>query len=102
MSKLATVPALLSLLLLGAHFVHAGSLLLALGSLAICALVFSRDRRIIWIVQGILALGALEWVFRTYEIVQERQVEHREWLRAALILLVVAGFTAASATLLRP
>jgi len=101
MSILVTAPAFLSFLLLGAHYVHRGAPLLAVLCVALCALLFSANRAVIRIAQVVLALAAVEWVLTTYEIMQERQVEHREWVRAAMILLGVAVFNLLAAGVLR-
>ncbi|HVT82255.1 MAG TPA: hypothetical protein VHM90_16555 [Phycisphaerae bacterium] len=66
------------------------------------ALLFIRDRRMVWIIRGILILAALEWLCTTFNLMQERQAEHREWLRGAVILLAVAGLNLLSAATLRP
>ena len=43
----------------------------------------------------------LEWVRATYEIVQVRMENQEAWVRAAVILLVVAGFNVLAAGLLQ-
>ena|ERR1041384_656046 len=101
MPILISLPAILSFLLLAAHFLHQGESFAALISVGICVLLFSRDRWVIRIVQTILAMAAVEWLFTTYHIVQQRQMEHRDWIRAAAILIVLAVFNIAAAAILR-
>jgi len=98
---LRAIPAVLCFLVLGAHFYRQGSVLLPAGCVAMIILLFIHDRRMIHILRGILVLAAIEWVFTTFNLMQERQAEHREWIRGAVILLVVAGFNLISAALLR-
>src|ERR1035437_1142277 len=91
MAVLISLPAVLSLLLLGAHLMHnGGSLLLVAGCVGLCTLLFSRKRWSLYIVQAVLALAAIEWLFTTYAIVQMRQQEGQAWVRAAGILIGVA------------
>ncbi len=102
MPFLVTFPAVLSLLLLGAHFLHnGGSVYMALGCVGLCGLLVSRNRWLLYIVQTVLALAAIEWLCTTYNIVLQRQEEGRSWERAAVILIGVAGLNVAAAGLLR-
>ena len=102
MAFLISLPAVLSLLLLAAHFLfHGGNLVLAIGSVGLCALLFSRKRWPLYIVQAVLALAAIEWLFTTYDLVQKRQQGGHEWVRAASILLGVACLNVVAAGLLR-
>ena len=99
---LVTFPAVLGLLLLGAHILHGGgSVYMVIGCVGLCGLLFSRNRWLLYIVQTVLALATIEWLFTTYDIVRERQEQGHEWQRAAIILIGVAGLNVASAALLR-
>ena len=102
MPFLVVFPAILSFLLLAAHFLHnGGGVFMVLGCVGLCGLLFSRNRWLIYIVQTVLVLAAIEWLCTTYDIVVQRQQEGRPWERAAVILILVAGLNVAAAGLLR-
>jgi hypothetical protein len=100
MTSLLLLPAL-ALGLLGAHFYRAAAWpLLGLCVLLVVLLAWPRA----WVarlVQGALVLGALEWLWTAGWLVQQRLALGQPWLRLALILGAVAGFTAASALVFR-
>ena len=101
MIVLCLLPAVLSLLLLAAHFYRAGNMVMVFCSLAAIGLLLSLRRW--WVVrtiQVVLLVGAAEWVRTTIELVIERHQEGQPALLAALILGVVGLFTACSALLL--
>jgi hypothetical protein len=100
MGALARVLAVFCLLVLGAHFLRGGSLLLVTICVGLCALVFVPWRWAIGIVQVVLVLGAAEWLFTIYGMVGERQAEERAWARAAAILLTVGALHLVAAVLL--
>ena len=91
------VPAVLSLLVIAAHFLRAGQLLLVALALAAIGLVFVRRAWSARVLQVALALGALEWVRTIAVLVNERRAEGRPFARMAVILGVVALVAAASA-----
>jgi len=100
MRAVLLLPAL-ALCLLGAHFYRASAwpLVLACGVLVVL-LAWPR----VWtvrLVQTALVLGAAEWLWTAYLLVQQRLALGLPWQRMALILAVVAVFTAASALVLR-
>jgi hypothetical protein len=100
MVALLLIPSFLSALLLAAHFFRNGQYVLVLIS---CALPWLLVLRRIWAVrllQVMLLIGALEWVRALLEIRARRIEEEREWVRMAVILGAVAGWTAMSALLL--
>jgi len=102
MSFFIILPAILSLLMLAAHILHrSGSLFLALTSLMLGALLFTGKRWTLYVLQVVLALAAVEWLFTTYAIVQQRQSEGTAWARAAIILIAVAVFNVVAAGLLK-
>jgi len=100
MNALLLLPAL-ALSLLGAHFYRAAAWpLLGLCVLLVLLLAWPRA----WVarlVQVALVLGALEWLWTAFWLVQQRLALGQPWLRLALILGAVAVFTAASALVFR-
>jgi hypothetical protein len=92
---------MLSLLVLGAHFLRAGNLLLVLLVVAAAALPLVRQPWATRAVQVILVLGALEWLRTLALLVGERQLAGVPYTRLAIILGAVAGFTLLSAVLVR-
>jgi len=101
-SILRRIPALLSLLLLGAHFLRFGHLALMGLCLALLIPLFMRSSGTRRLVRGALALGTLLWVWTLVQDAQARLAEGAPWMRLVCILGAVALFTAGSAWLLRP
>lgn len=95
------MPVIISALLLSAHFLRAGRLLLVAISLAFPLLLLVRRRWAARAVQLVLVLGAAEWVRTALAIVHERQDAGLPWVRSVVILGVVAIFTAATALVLQ-
>lgn len=77
---------ILALLLLGAHFLHAGRLLLVLAVLVLVVLAPVRRRGIARTIQIVLVLGSLEWLRTLAVLVAERGREGRPATRLAIIL----------------
>ena len=101
MAALASTPAVLSALLLGAHFLRAGQpLLLGLCLGAPLLLLVRRP----W-VPPLLSLGLLGgslcWVWTGAVLARQRLALGEPWLRMALILGGVALFTAGAALAVR-
>jgi glucose-6-phosphate-specific signal transduction histidine kinase len=97
---LLLTPAVLSSLVLAAHFLRRGQLLPCACCVALVALAFVHRpwARRVW--QGFLGLGVLVWL-QTLSSVARTRLEHGEpWLRPALILGGVAAFTLLAAVLL--
>jgi len=101
MKTLKLLPAIVSMLLLGAHFYRAGHLLLAGGALLSLGLLGIRRPQAIWLMQGLLAAGSVEWLATALRLVAERQSQGLPWLRLAIILGVVALCTLLSTLPLR-
>jgi hypothetical protein len=97
MNAILLTPVIFSALLLGAHFLRAGFLPLVLLSLAFPLLLLIGRMWAVRLVQVILVLGALEWVRTTLSIIDDRRAVGQSWTVAAIILGLVAVFTAASA-----
>ncbi|MCP4200712.1 MAG: hypothetical protein GY769_02105 [bacterium] len=99
MTFLHFIPIVLSLLVLGAHFLRGGSLLTVIGMFGLLGLLAVRRAWVARLVQVVLILGALEW-FRTLVVLALRRSGQGEpFLRMALILGTVAAITLASALL---
>jgi len=99
---LRRVAVLLSLALLAAHFSRndqPGLVLAALGAMALLLIKRPWAPRLL---TTLLLAGSAEWIATTVRLVQGRLALGLPWGRLALILAVVALFTAASAWLLRP
>jgi len=62
MNPLRLLPIIFSMLVLGAHFYRAGHLLLASGALLSLGLLCIRRPQAVWLMQGLLVAGAVEWL----------------------------------------
>jgi hypothetical protein len=84
------LPAIISLLLLGAHYYRAGIIpLVAIMGTGVLILLIRRA----WaarIVQVLLLVGGIEWVRTVFGLVTMRQSMGMPWIRLALILGGVA------------
>jgi fluoride ion exporter CrcB/FEX len=96
MSSLPLVPVVLSLLLLGAHFLRAGSALMLAVILLFVVVFFVRRPWAARLVQMALLLGTLEWVRTLVRLMSDRQQAGEPVLRLVLILGAVATLTACS------
>ena len=90
MTALLLAPAVLSLLVLGAHFLRAGQLVLVVVAVALVGLLFVRRPWAARTVQAALLLGACEWVRTTTALLGQRMAEGQPYLRMVLILAAVA------------
>ena len=90
------IPALLSCLVLAAHFFRGGHTYLTLLCCAAPLLLLARRAWATRLFQLILVVGALEWVRTTWQIQAVRIETGRDWQRMATILYSVAAFTFAS------
>lgn len=93
------VPVVLSLLVLGAHFMRYGNYVGVAGALLLIGLLFVRQPWVARLVQVILLLGTLEWLRTIYELVQVRTGQSEPFGRMVVILGVVAAITLCSALL---
>ncbi len=89
----------LSLIVLGAHFLRDGNMPLVAASLILIGLLFVRQMWSVRIVQTALVLGALEWVWTLYSLAEVRVALGQPFLRMTLILGAVAAITFCSALL---
>lgn len=95
------IPLVISCLLLGAHYMRAGSPGLVLMWLFAPMLLFVRKRWVSVVFGVMLLWGGLVWVGTALVNMGERFDQGRDWMRMALILGVVGLFTAASALAFR-
>lgn len=93
------IPIVLSLVVLGAHFMRYGNWIGVGCAVAVIALLFVRQAWVARLVQVVLVLGALEWVRTLYSLVQVRTVLDQPYERMVLILGAVALVTFYSAML---
>ena len=93
------VPVVLSLLVLGAHFMRYDNTVGVLISVGLIGLLLVRKAWVARVVQFALLLGALEWVLTVYRLVQMRMAMGEPAMRMAIILGVVIAVTAGSALL---
>ena len=82
-----------SLLLLGAHFLRGGHLLVVVVILGMMVLLAVRRPWTAWTVQTVLALGALEWVRTLVGIAGVRAQAGEPVLRLVIILGAVVTLT---------
>ncbi|HER19685.1 MAG TPA: hypothetical protein ENO14_01415 [Chromatiales bacterium] len=91
------IPAVLSLLVLGAHFLRQGQTLLLVISLGLIGLVAVPRRWALRVLQAALVLGAVEWIRALLVLSRVRAEMAMPATRMTIILAAVALFTAASA-----
>jgi predicted membrane metal-binding protein len=101
MNFLRLTPAILSLLVLGAHFLRSGQMLMVGACLALILLLLVRSRWVPRLIQVVLLLGSIEWLLTLYTFADQRMTYGQPWLRMAIILGCVALFTGASAFVFR-
>lgn len=102
MRILKVVLVALSFIILAAHFLRSGDLILTLAILLVPALLLVRRTWAVRLVQLVLVLGAIEWVRTTMGYIQERQALGQSWERLVMILGLVALLTLAAAFVLQP
>ena len=93
------LPVVLSLVILGAHFMRYGNSIGVVGSLVLIALLIVRQPWVARLMQIVLVLGALEWVRTLYELAQVRVALGQPFTRMIVILGIVAAITFCSALL---
>ena len=93
------VPVVVSLLVLGAHFMRYGNSVGVVAAVLPIVLLFVRQPWAARLMQIVLVIGALEWVHTTYELVQQRIAHGLPYVRMVVILGVVTAVTFCSALL---
>jgi uncharacterized membrane protein len=96
---LRLVPVVLSLLVLGGHFLRSGHVVLVALVVTLLALLAVRRAWAARAVQVVLVLGAVEWTMTLLSLVVQRRMMGEPVLRLALILVAVVLVTVASAVL---
>ncbi len=99
MRFLLYVPIVLSLFVLGAHFLRYQNYIGVAVSLLLVGLLLIRRAWVARLVQVALVLGALEWLHTLYVLVQARAALGQPATRMIAILGVVAAVTFCSALL---
>ncbi|MDP7114592.1 MAG: hypothetical protein QGH45_21645 [Myxococcota bacterium] len=99
MSFLLLIPVLLSTLMMAAHFLYHGHMVIVGLCLLSPLLLLIRRPWVARSFQLALAFGAFEWVRTAINHVQERTAMDEDWLRLAIILGSVAALTGGSALL---
>jgi hypothetical protein len=94
-------PVVLSAVLLAAHFLRYGALLLALAVLLLPLLLLERRPWVPRVMQVLLLVGALAWVRTGVGLARERMARGEPWTRMAVILVAVALVTGLSALVFR-
>jgi hypothetical protein len=93
-------PAILSAIVLAAHFLRFGRIVGVVACLAAIPLFFWRARPAVLVSRLLLLLGAAFWVLATFSLVRMRRADGLPWIRLAVILGAVAAVAAISAWLL--
>lgn len=95
-SFLQLIPVVLSLFLIGAHFLRSGNLILVGLSLLCIGLLFVKKALVARLIQGVLVMAAIEWIHTTYLFASMRIENDMPWVRLVIILGVVTCFTLGS------
>ena len=101
MTFLRLLPVVLSLLLLGAHFLRAGITPLAAALVALAVLAPVPRPWMARLVQVALVVGGFEWIRTLFMNIATRSDLGEPWMRMALILGGVALFTFGSLLVFR-
>jgi hypothetical protein len=96
---LLLLPVVLSLAVLGAHFLRYGSSIGVLAALLLIALLFLRQPWVARVMQVVLVLGTLEWLRTMYELGHMRALQGQSYGRMLVILGIVAAVSLCSALL---
>ena len=92
-------PVVLSILVLGAHFLRFGNWIGVFAALLLIVLLFLRRPWVARLMQAVLVLGALEWLRTAYELGHIRALHGQPYGRMLVILGIVAAVTFCSALL---
>ncbi len=98
---LLSIPVVLSLVVLGAHFLRDATWIGVFACLLLIGLLFVRRPWVARVIQFALVLGALEWLRTMYELAQLRALHGQPYGRMLAILGVVMAVTLCSAFLLQ-
>lgn len=101
MNFLRLLPAIISFLLVGAHFSRDGQAFLMPIAFLFPFLLFIKKAWIPKLVQIGLWLASIEWLRSMFEYIQTYDAMGKPWTRLAIILSSVALFTALSSLVFR-
>ena len=101
MNVLKLSPIILSALMLAAHFFRIEKDAIVVMCICFPFLLVFRSKWAARSVQIILCLGSLEWLHIIYKDVALRMSQGEPWHRLAVVLGMLAAFTAASALVFR-
>lgn len=93
------IPIVLSLVVLGAHFLRYGNSFGVIGAAVLIGLLFVRKPWAARMLQAALVLGAIEWVYTLYVMANLRIEFGQPYIRLVIILGSVAAVTFISALL---
>jgi hypothetical protein len=93
------IPIVLSLVVLGAHFLRDGNSVGVFATLVVIGLLFVRRPWVARLMQVVLVLGTLEWLRTMYELAQVRALHGQPYGRMLVILGVVGAVALCSALL---
>ena len=96
---LLLLPAGLSALVLAAHFLRRGNVVLVMACLVLFGLLFVRRRAAARVVQVALVAGAAEWLRTLAALLPARRAAGEPWVRLVVILGAVAAVALAGALL---
>lgn len=99
MTALLYTPIVLSLVALGAHFLRYGNEPGVIAAVVLTGLLFLRRAWVARLVQVALVLGAIEWLWTMYTLLQIRAAQGAPATRMVLIIGAVALVALASALL---
>jgi hypothetical protein len=97
MTALGMIAVVLSFLVLGAHFLRDGNMVMVAVSLFLPLLLLVPKALVARLLQVALLLAGIEWLWTLYTIAQERAAAGVPYTRTVIILAGVALFTVASA-----
>ncbi len=100
MNFIRLVPAILSLLILSAHFSRAGVPIISVIFLILPVLLLIKRPWIARLIQIVLLIGSIEWIRTLIYYVNQRQAIGEPYIRLVIILGVVSLFTGLSALVL--
>jgi len=96
MNILRLLPVIFSFALLAAHFSRADMIPLVIVSIAVLSLLFVKRAWAARTLQLLLLLGGFEWIRAMLGYIEIRKSIEDDWSRLAIILIIVALFTALS------
>lgn len=100
MAIICLLPAIISSLIIFAHFYRMGSSVLIVAALLLPLFLFIRRRWALRTVQAYLLVGAVEWIRALFVFIEIYERAGMSWTRLAVILGAVILFTLCSALLL--